>query len=187
MAAEASRTARPGGIARTALVVATTAAVYVAAAEIGLSLASIAVQVSPVWPPTGIALAATVLLGPRRTWLGIAIGAFVANLTVPVPVGTAPGSRPATLSVVGARLLTSTGVVRRSLAPAMRSGSSSSSPGPARPRDDRRRPCAMARSRGTSPVGYGGRAGRRRPRRSSWHHAARLAHAAADATRRMRF
>ena len=42
-----------------------TAAVYFAAAEVGLSLAFVAEQVTAVWPPTGIALAAVVLLrGP---------------------------------------------------------------------------------------------------------------------------
>jgi PAS domain S-box-containing protein len=109
MAAEASPAA---GYARTALVVTTTAAVYVAAARIGLSLASIAVQVSPVWPPTGIAIAATVLLGARRTWLGIAIGAFVANVTRSEPVGTALGIAAGNTleAVVGGWLLASVGV-----------------------------------------------------------------------------
>jgi PAS domain S-box-containing protein len=107
--AEASRAAGPGGVGRTALVIATTAAVYVSAAEIGLSLASLAVQVSPVWPPTGIALAATVLLGARRTWPGIAIGAFIANLTAHEPVGTALGIATGNTleAVVGAWLLAS--------------------------------------------------------------------------------
>jgi hypothetical protein len=41
------------------------AAVYFAAAKLGLSLAFAAEQVSPVWPPTGLALAATLLLGYR--------------------------------------------------------------------------------------------------------------------------
>jgi integral membrane sensor domain MASE1 len=59
--------------------VAVVAAVYFAAAEIGLSLAFVAEQVTAVWPPTGIALAAVVLLGPS-IWPGIALGALLANL-----------------------------------------------------------------------------------------------------------
>ncbi len=35
-------------------------------------------SVSPVWPPTGIALAALILLG-RRYWPGVLLGAFLAN------------------------------------------------------------------------------------------------------------
>jgi PAS domain S-box-containing protein len=111
MAAPASRPAGSGGLARTALVVTTTAAVYVAAAKIGLSLAYVAVQVSPVWPPTGIALAAAVLLGTRRTWPGIALGAFLANVTAHEPVGTAVGIAAGNTleAVTGAWLLSSIG------------------------------------------------------------------------------
>jgi PAS domain S-box-containing protein len=32
-----------------------------------------------VWPPTGIALAAVLILGPRRAWPGIFVGAFLVN------------------------------------------------------------------------------------------------------------
>src|SRR6185503_12781801 len=60
------------------------AAFYFAAAKIGLSLASIHVAVSPVWPPTGVAVAATVVLG-YRIWPAILAGAFLANLFTPVP------------------------------------------------------------------------------------------------------
>jgi two-component system CheB/CheR fusion protein len=112
MAAESSRGASPGGLARTALVVVTTAAVYAAAAEVGFSLASWAVRVSPVWPATGIALAATVLFGAGRAWLGIAIGAFVTNLTKHEPVGTALAIATGNTleAVVGASLLARVGV-----------------------------------------------------------------------------
>jgi PAS domain S-box-containing protein len=57
-----------------------TAAVYFAAAKLGLRLAFVAEQVTVVWPPTGIALAALVVFGPRL-WPGIALGAFAANAT----------------------------------------------------------------------------------------------------------
>ena len=67
-----------------------TAVVYFAAAKLGLSLAFAAQQVTTVWPPTGIALAAVLLLGPH-VWPGIALGALLANLTANEPVWTACG------------------------------------------------------------------------------------------------
>src|SRR5439155_2311970 len=61
------------------------AALYFFAARLGLSLASVHTNVSPVWPPTGLAIAAVLLLG-YRVWPGILIGAFLANLLTPVPI-----------------------------------------------------------------------------------------------------
>ena len=52
--------------------------VYYAAARLGLLLAFEKTNASPVWPPSGIALAA-ILLGGRRVWPGIGLGAFLAN------------------------------------------------------------------------------------------------------------
>ncbi len=52
------------------------AAVYFVAARGGLSLALEGAPVTTVWPPTGIALAAVVLLGSPWAWRGIALGAF---------------------------------------------------------------------------------------------------------------
>src|SRR5262249_31145607 len=66
------------------------AAVYFAAAKLGLSLAFAAEQVSAVWPPTGIALAAVLLFG-YRVWPGITLGAFLANATAHEPLATAGG------------------------------------------------------------------------------------------------
>src|SRR5947209_7558709 len=60
------------------------AGVYFGAAKLGLSLAAVAPQVTVVWPPTGIALAAVLLFGVR-TWPGIALGAFLANATALEP------------------------------------------------------------------------------------------------------
>ena len=57
-----------------------TAAAYVASAKLGLTLAFVAQQVTVVWPPTGIALAAVLLVG-YRSWPFTALGAFVANIT----------------------------------------------------------------------------------------------------------
>src|SRR5262249_22163036 len=66
------------------------AAVYFAAAKLGLRMALDVQEVSPVWPPTGIALAAILLFG-FRVWPGIALGAFLANLTLGEPFGTVLG------------------------------------------------------------------------------------------------
>src|SRR3989475_133676 len=56
------------------------AAVYFAAAKLGLRLALYHPSATPVWPPTGIALASMLLLG-YRAGPGIFLGAFLANLT----------------------------------------------------------------------------------------------------------
>jgi len=53
---------------------------YFAAGKFGLALAVVNASVSPVWPPTGIALASFLLLGPR-IWPAIFIGAFLVNVT----------------------------------------------------------------------------------------------------------
>lgn len=54
------------------------AAIYFAAAELGLSLAVLNKSVSPVWPPTGVAIAALLLLGYRAA-PAIFLGALLAN------------------------------------------------------------------------------------------------------------
>jgi PAS domain S-box-containing protein len=64
------------------------AAVYLGAAKLGLSLAFTTEQVSVVWPPAGIALAAVLLRG-YRVWPAIWLGAFLANVTSHEPVVTA--------------------------------------------------------------------------------------------------
>jgi len=66
------------------------AAIYFWAAKLGLSMAVTAEQVSAVWPPTGIALAAILLLG-HRIWPGIWLGAFMVNATANEPLGVAFG------------------------------------------------------------------------------------------------
>ena len=64
------------------------AAVYFVAAKVGLSFAFVNASVSPVWPPTGVAIAAVLLLG-YRIWPGIFLGAFLVNLITPLPLATA--------------------------------------------------------------------------------------------------
>jgi hypothetical protein len=58
------------------------ALIYFGAGKLGLALAFQVEQVTAVWPPTGIALAAVLLFG-YRIWPGIALGAFLANVTTP--------------------------------------------------------------------------------------------------------
>jgi integral membrane sensor domain MASE1 len=72
------------------VIAAAVAAVYFAAAEVGLSLASVQANVSPVWPPTGIAIAALLLFG-RNFWPAILAAALAANLLTPVSFLTAAG------------------------------------------------------------------------------------------------
>ncbi|HET9727425.1 MAG TPA: MASE1 domain-containing protein, partial [Gemmatimonadales bacterium] len=79
---------RKPGTAAYAVEVAALAVVYYAAARLGLRYASIGQSISLVWPPTGLALAALVLLG-RRAWPGIAAGAFFANAATSVPLWVA--------------------------------------------------------------------------------------------------
>ena len=56
------------------------ASVYFTAGKLGLSLAFVHVSASAVWPPTGIGLAALMLLG-YRVWPGLLLGAYAVNIT----------------------------------------------------------------------------------------------------------
>lgn len=79
---------------------------YFLLAGLGLSLASVQANVSPVWPPSGLALAALLLFG-ERYWPGVLLGAFFENLLVPtvfpVALGIAIGNTLAALA--GATLM----------------------------------------------------------------------------------
>jgi TolB-like protein/integral membrane sensor domain MASE1/class 3 adenylate cyclase/Tfp pilus assembly protein PilF len=63
------------------------AVIYFIAGKLGLMLASLHANASPVWPPAGIALAALLLLG-YRAWPAIFIGAFLVNVTTAGNVAT---------------------------------------------------------------------------------------------------
>src|SRR5213080_4321608 len=63
---------------------------YLGAAKLGLLAAVAQKVVSSAWPPSGVALAALLLLG-LRYWPGIAVGAFLLNWTSGVPAGGAAG------------------------------------------------------------------------------------------------
>ena len=73
--------------AATGLTVLAVAAIYYSGAKIGLSEALVRDQVTPLWPPTGIAVAA-LLLGGLRLWPGIALGAFLVNATLGPSIAT---------------------------------------------------------------------------------------------------
>ncbi|HEU5213314.1 MAG TPA: MASE1 domain-containing protein [Gaiellaceae bacterium] len=91
---------------RGVLILTGVAAAYVGAAKIGLELSVAQGIVTPVWAPTGIALAAAVLLGPRRAWPAVAAGAFIANAisgaSLPLAAVVAAGN---TLEAVAGALL----------------------------------------------------------------------------------
>jgi PAS domain S-box-containing protein len=96
--------------------VALLAATYVLAGRLGFAASAVHPVVSSAWPPSGVALAALLLMG-TRFWPAIALGAFVVNLTggiAPLPAtGIAIGNTLEAL--LAAWLLTSFAGFRLSL------------------------------------------------------------------------
>lgn len=70
---------RRGGLVT--LEICAVAALYYGSGQLGLLQHLVRGQVTPVWPPSGIALAGLLLLGPR-VWPGIALGAFLTNVSL---------------------------------------------------------------------------------------------------------
>jgi len=66
------------------------AGVYFVAGKLGLTLAFVHASATAVWPPTGIALAAALLLG-YRVWPALFLGAFLVNVTTEGSVWTSLG------------------------------------------------------------------------------------------------
>src|SRR5258705_12844208 len=64
--------------------------VYRGAGKLGLMLAFVHASATAVWPPTGIALVALLMLGPR-VWPAIFLGAFIVNITTAGSVATSIG------------------------------------------------------------------------------------------------
>lgn len=96
---------RWAGLAGEGLRLALVAAAYFVAARLGLELALVNGQVTPVWPPTGIALVAILLFGVR-VWPAIAVAAFAVNLPIgPNPLGAALIAAGNTLAPVTAAYL----------------------------------------------------------------------------------
>jgi diguanylate cyclase (GGDEF)-like protein len=87
-------------------IIAVLAAVYFCAAKLGLRFAFVHPSATAVWPPTGIALAAFLIFGPR-VWPGVFLGAFFANLTTAGSVFTCVGIATGNTleSVVGCYLI----------------------------------------------------------------------------------
>lgn len=82
------------------------AAAYFIAGRLGLGFAIIHANVTLIWPPAGLALAALVLFG-RRLWPGILIGGLLINMSAGLPLIAAflIGSGNALAAVIGVRLL----------------------------------------------------------------------------------
>jgi len=80
----------PSNWVRYAVRVVLVAATYVLAGRLGFTASAIHPVVSSAWPPSGFALAALLLMGPRF-WPGIALGAFFVNITGGIPPLTATG------------------------------------------------------------------------------------------------
>ena len=66
------------------------AAAYYCVAKLGLSLGSLPGNVAPVWPPTGLALAALMIFG-LRLWPAVTLGALLVNGLSAVPLAAAFG------------------------------------------------------------------------------------------------
>lgn len=81
-------------------------ALYVGAAKLGIELSVAHGVITPVWAPTGLALAALVLFG-LRFWPAVALGAFIANATsgASVPEAAAISAGNTLEAVVGTALL----------------------------------------------------------------------------------
>jgi sigma-B regulation protein RsbU (phosphoserine phosphatase) len=65
-------------------------AAYLLAGEIGLAVPFTSGNVSPLWPPAGVALAAMLVLG-YRVWPAVALGAFIVNFFSKIPHVAAAG------------------------------------------------------------------------------------------------
>src|SRR5437870_3387308 len=65
-------------------------AAYFIAGKLGLALAFVNPSASAVWPPTGIALWAFLMLG-ARAWPAILLGAFLVNVTTAGSITTSLG------------------------------------------------------------------------------------------------
>src|SRR5882762_9678538 len=74
----------------TAALILIVAAVYLVAGKLGLTLAFVHPSATAVWPPTGITLAAFLILG-YRVWPGVFLGAFLVNATTAGSSGTSVG------------------------------------------------------------------------------------------------
>jgi diguanylate cyclase (GGDEF)-like protein/PAS domain S-box-containing protein len=86
------QSAQPEAPYRARLVLASlgTFILYVLSAELGLQLAIVHDNVTAIWPPSGIALAALLIFG-MRLWPAVAAGAFAVTLIAGLPLAPALG------------------------------------------------------------------------------------------------
>jgi integral membrane sensor domain MASE1 len=63
---------------------------YLLAGEIGLAVPFTSGNISPVWPPAGVAFAAMLIFG-SRIWSAVALGAFIVNFFTDIPHVAAVG------------------------------------------------------------------------------------------------
>jgi integral membrane sensor domain MASE1 len=104
-------TAHPWSYAASLLLV---AVAYYAAAKLGLRLALVGKNITPFWPPTGIAVVAFILLG-RSVWPGVALAAFAVNLPISTNglAGAATAAGNTLAPLVAATLLSRIGFHRQ--------------------------------------------------------------------------
>jgi serine phosphatase RsbU (regulator of sigma subunit) len=90
------------------------AVAYYLGARVGLTLSLVERNVTPLWPPTGIAVAAFLLFG-RSLWPGVAVAAFAVNLPISEgPLAAAVTAAGNTLApLVAAMLLARVGFRRQ--------------------------------------------------------------------------
>jgi len=96
----------PPTVGRRLVGIAVVAGVYFLAGRLGLSLTFVHASASPVWPPTGLALAAILVLG-NWVWPAFFLGAFSFNLMTAgnVPTSLAIGLGNTLEALVGAYLV----------------------------------------------------------------------------------
>src|SRR5512141_624169 len=79
---------------------------YHLVARLGLQMAYVQANTSPVWPPSGIGLAALLLFG-NRFWPGITLGVVAGSLITgaPLPIALGLGLANTLEAITGAYLL----------------------------------------------------------------------------------
>jgi integral membrane sensor domain MASE1 len=80
------------------------AALFHLAARVGLKMAYVQANTSPVWPPTGIGLAALLIFG-YRLWPGISLGVLIGSLLTGAPFLLALGITIGNAGSAGGSLL----------------------------------------------------------------------------------
>jgi diguanylate cyclase (GGDEF)-like protein/PAS domain S-box-containing protein len=83
------------------------AAGYAALGRLGIAQGALPGNVAPLWAPTGLALAAMTVLGPRRAWPGVAVGALLCNglSGTPWPTSAVIAAGSTAEALLGAHLL----------------------------------------------------------------------------------